>query len=69
MDLARKVRDFAGLPPIRMAEKMGKKIQCYQSLERISSRITQSDLKRLLMIYTEHGGTPEAFAKLVRECR
>lgn len=69
MKLAKKVREFAGLNPWEMFQRMNKKtVQSYLSLERKAERITLKDLNRLEEIYIEAGGSLENFRKLQKEC-
>ena len=69
MLLAKKVREFAKLNAWKMHQMMGKNsVQAYLSLERSAQRISLKDLIALRNIYTEHGGTVEAFDKLVERC-
>ena len=70
MKIAEKVRKFTGLSPSKMSKAMGYKERAsYAWFENHATKITLKQLGRLESIYTEHGGTAEAFAKLVRECR
>lgn len=68
MKIAKKVREFAGLNPWEMYQRMGKKtVQAYLSLERKAKRITLEDLNKLEEIYIASGGSLENFRKLQKE--
>lgn len=69
MKLAQKVREFAGLNPWKMSQKLGKNsVQAYLSLERKAQRITLKDFLSLEAVYIEAGGTKSDFDDLVRKC-
>lgn len=69
MKIAKKVREFAGLNPWEMYQRMGKKtVQAYLSLERKAKRITLEDLNALEDIYIAAGGTSDEFNALRRKC-
>jgi hypothetical protein len=69
MLLAKKVREFAGLNPWKMHQKMNKKtVQAYITLERNAKRISLADLLSLRAIYMDSGGTVSGFDKLLQEC-
>lgn len=68
MKIAKKVREFAGLNPWEMYQRMGKKtVQAYLSLERKAKRITLEDLNKLEEIYLASGGSLENFRKMQKE--
>lgn len=69
MNLAKIVREFAGLNAWKMYKLMGKKtVQSYLSFERKAKTLELKDFFALERIYVQHGGTKEDFDKLARKC-
>lgn len=67
--LVKIVREFLGLNPWNMSQRMNKKtVQAYLSLERKAERITLADLETLEELYIEGGGSAKKFKELQRQC-
>ena len=69
MQLAKKIREMAGLNPWNMHKRMKKKtVQAYLSLERTAKRITLEDFFALERIFVEEGlGSTSDFLDLARK--
>lgn len=69
MQLAKKIREMAGLNPWNMHKRMKKKtVQAYLSLERTAKRITLEDFFALERIFVEEGlGSTSDFVDLARK--
>lgn len=69
MQLAKKIREMAGLNPWNMHKRMKKKtVQAYLSLERTAKRITLEDFFALERIFVEEGlGSTSDFLDVARK--